>query len=147
MVVGSALYLDGQVIPCSAFRVAWNTGRHPRPFLIIENIPLISVGDAALMAINKTLAVEELIDVELQSFGGSEIIAIEIHVIGEIVQSRHQTMVSVERALRGERPDEGVVKQGIGIRGGSSYPEDRGISAHRGIAHPLGHRERDAIAG
>src|ERR1051326_329587 len=124
MVVGSSLHLDSHVIPCTAFRIAGNTCRHPRAFLIIEDVPLISVSDAALMAKDETHAVEELIDIKLQPFGGSEIIAIEIHVIGEIVQSRNQAMIAVECALRGERPDQGIVKQGIGIRGGSSYPED-----------------------
>src|SRR5579864_2738717 len=139
MVVGSALYLDGQVIPCAAFRIAGNTCRHPRAFLIIENVPLISVGDSALMAIDETHSVEELIDIELQTFGGAKIIAVEIHVVSEIVESWNQTVIGVERTLRGIRTDQMIVEQGIGIRGGSSDPENGGISAHRGVAHALGH--------
>src|SRR5579872_6279555 len=130
MIVGSALHLDGQVIPCAAFRITGNTCGHPRAFLIIENVPLISVGDSALMAVDETHAVEELIDIELQTFGGAKIIAVEIHVVSEIVESWNQTLVSVERALRGKRSDQRVVKQGIGIRGGSSDPEHGCVAAH-----------------
>ncbi len=84
VVVRRPLHFDRKVIPGIAVRKTRNTRWDPLPLLIIKDIPLVPVGYPALVTINETHALEELIDVELQSLGQVEIISIEIHVVSEI---------------------------------------------------------------
>jgi len=84
VVVRCSLHLKRNVVPGIVVGKAWNTRCNPNPLLIVPNIPLVPVCDAALVTKNESHVAEELINVEFQGLGQIEIVSVEVHVVGEI---------------------------------------------------------------
>ena len=96
-------------------------------------------GDATFMPEDKSHITEELVDVELQRFRQVEIVAVEIHVVSEVVDRRDQRLIIVRYPLRRGCPDEVVVPQRIGVRRTSTHPVHGRIAAQRRRAYALCH--------
>jgi hypothetical protein len=147
MIVGSPLHFDCQMIPGIALRVAGDARRSPHALLIIKNVPLVPAGQAALVAKDESHIVEKLVDVKLQSLWKTEIVSVEVDVVSEVMQGRHQLLICVRQALRRGGPDQVVVPQPVRERSLSSDIKFRGVTAHRRRTDVLAHPERDSVAG
>ena len=147
MIVRGPLYLDRQMVPGIVVRMTGNARRNPVGILSVPNIPLVSACDAALVAKNEAHAAEELIDIKLQRLRDPEVISVEIHVIGEVVERRNYRLVAIRHTLRRAGADQLVVPQRVGVRSSASDPKHSRLTADRRRSNPLGHREIDPIAG
>src|SRR5579884_1032491 len=63
--VRGALHVQGQMIPRVAHRVAGHTAGDPMPTGVAPSIPFMPAINAALMAPNVRLSVDELVDIKL----------------------------------------------------------------------------------
>src|SRR6266849_5932107 len=146
LIAGSARYLKGQVVPGIVVGVTGNAGGNPFRVSIVPDGPVVPVSDAALVAPDKAHTVEELINVELQRLGKSEVSAIEVHVIGEVVVVVHFVVILIGHALRGEVPNQVIVKKGITVGRSPANVKLGGFSAHGRGLDVLGHGITDSIA-
>src|SRR5258708_4543389 len=111
IVVRCPLYVDRQMIPGVALRLARNTGGRPLLVLVVVDVPFVPARNTTFVAKDETLVVKELVDVKLQSLRKSQIISIKVNVVGEVMQSGDQRMLRVGHALRGGRANQEVVPQ------------------------------------
>src|SRR5229473_2993225 len=147
LIAGSARNLNRQVIPGIVVGVTGNAGGNPFRVSIVPDGPVVPVSDAALVAPDKAHAVEELINVELQRLGKSEVGAIEVHVIGEVVVVVHLVVILIGHALRGEIANQVIVKEGIAVGRSPTNVKFGGFSAHGRGFDVLGHGKRNSITG
>lgn len=95
------------MIPIIFLGVACGAARLPMLPVVDRDVPPVrAIGNAALMSPDERLAVDKLIDVELQRLCFGEIGPVEINVVSEIVQGLIQRMVSIGQVLRGKIADE-----------------------------------------
>ena len=107
--------MNGQMIPLVVLWPAANPCRMPFLFWIVPNVPLISASDPALVSPNVRLAVQELIDIELQGLRGVQVFGEEINVVHKIVRIGINAIVTVRHSLRRELADQVVIPKYVGI--------------------------------
>src|SRR5258706_6861101 len=146
LIAGSACNLKRQVIPGVVVWVAGNAGGNPFRVNVVPNLPLVPVSDETLVAPDEAHAVKELVDVELQRLGGSEVRAVKVHVVSEVLVRIHLVMIGIGHALRGEIADQVIVKQGVTVSGGPADVVFGRLSTHGRGFDVLGHGVRDSIA-
>src|SRR5438309_3403231 len=104
-VVGSALELNDDVVPGVAGWIARDAGGNPLRVDVIPDSPHLAVHDLALGPKVIAGVVEELSDIELDVFRETEVGAVEVGVVREIVDGFGEGVVFVGQALRGAIAD------------------------------------------
>ena len=117
LIVRGALDLKNEMVPGICHRIAGNASRMPLLAGIVPDVPLVAPSDPAFMSPNVGVAVNELVDIELQRLRDAEIFDVKIDIVGEVVEVGDDRMVGVGHALRGEVPDQVVVPEDIGVVG------------------------------
>src|ERR1700690_2495075 len=110
---------------------------------IVPYVPLLPAGNPAFVSPDERLAVKELIDIEFQRLGNTQIRRVEIDVVGEIVHIRNDGVVVIREALGREITDQVIVPQRIGIDGLPSHIHAGGIPTLRRRRDPLRHPPRN----
>src|SRR5579864_200498 len=131
MAIGSALHLNGQMIPLIVERIARHSGRMPFLPRIVPNVPLIAARNAAFVSPNVRFAVDKLIDIELQGLRRVDVIAKKIYVIDKVVRLGVNAVVAIRKALRRERPDQEIIPERVRVRRLASDAELHGFAAER----------------
>src|ERR1700687_2831011 len=90
---------------------------------VVPNIPHMRTFNPALGTPSESHAIEKLVDIKLQRLRHIEVAAVEIHVVGEVVKCRYESMARVGKPLRREVADQVVVPEYIRIRLGSADVE------------------------
>ena len=85
MIVRGALDLQNEMVPGIGKGVARYASRVPCLTGIIPDVPLIATRYPAFMPPNVGIAINKLVDIELQRLGGAKIIGVKIDIVGEIV--------------------------------------------------------------
>src|ERR1700733_12468154 len=97
------------MVPRVVHGITGNSGRMPFLTLIIPDVPFVPSGDTAFVPPDVRLAVNELIDVELERLRHAEIGYVEIHVVGKIVDIRNKGVIGIGKTLRGKITDQVIV--------------------------------------
>src|SRR5207302_7786645 len=79
------------------------------------HIPLMPSSDTALVTPDERFSAEELVDIELQRLGSSDVVGVEPNVVSEVVQARNQRLFCIGQALGREVADQVIVPQRVGI--------------------------------
>src|SRR5581483_1853948 len=117
------------MVPSAALRMARNTCRYPLALRVIPNVPLASARNTTFMPEDETHPPEELIDVELQSLRHTEIVSIEIHIVGKVVDRGDDGLIAVVHPLGRVLSDQMVVPKGVGVWRATSHPINRRVPA------------------
>src|SRR5690348_13596229 len=118
--IGGTLYLDREMVPCVALRIAGDPTGHPMLAAVAPGIPLMATVDAALVAPDVGLPTDELVDIEFQRLRVAGVSDPEIHVISEIVERRNQGLAEVRQPLRGEVADQVIVPEDVSPLSGTT---------------------------
>src|SRR4029077_4913154 len=113
--VRGSLHLNREVIPRILIRVAGNTGWHPLCVDVVPDIPFVSTRNPALVSPRKAHTVEELVYVELKSLRSTQIAAVEVDVVGEAMESRYQSVISVGHTLGRKISNQMVIPEDVGV--------------------------------
>jgi hypothetical protein len=100
------------MVPGTIVGIASDTCGMPLLPGVVPDIPVMASPQSALMSPNIGLSVHKLIDVKLQRLRRGNIVAVEIRVINEIVNSR-QLRDSDSLSLRGKVANQVVVPQPV----------------------------------
>src|SRR4029077_3391125 len=130
------------MVPRVVYRIAGNAGREPFLPLIVPNIPFVPARNAAFMSPDKGLAVDKLVDVELQRLRNAYVGCIEVDVVREIANVWYDRTTGIGETLRREISDQVLVPEHIGIDGLAAHIHARRTRAQRWRRHTFGHRPR-----
>src|SRR5712691_7351259 len=103
------------MVPGIVHRIAGHTCRNPFLTWIVPDVPLVSSNNPAFVAPNERLAIDELIDIELQRLGGADIGSKKIDVIGKVVDVGNNCVTSIGKTLRGKITDQVIVPERVGV--------------------------------
>src|SRR5581483_734786 len=129
MIVGRALRLDRQMVPCIADGIAGNAGLIPVLAGVVPNVPLMATCGSALVAPDELFPADELVDIKLESLRKFNVLHEEINVIGEVVIFGNDRMVGVVNILGREITNQVVVPQDVSPLNGSAAIDGLGREA------------------
>ena len=88
------------MVPRIVYGITGNSGRMPFLPWIVPDVPFIPSDNPAFMPPDEGLAIDELIDIELQRLGDAQIRRVELDVVGEIVEIGSNGMTGIVQTLR-----------------------------------------------
>src|SRR6202011_1400267 len=97
------------MVPRIVKRFAGSLGGDPSTIDVVPNPPDLAVDHLALRAEHEAEAIEELTDVELNIFGELQVGAVEVGIVGQIMNRGNDGVAGVRQALRGTVADQVVV--------------------------------------
>ncbi len=103
------------MVPGFRHWIASHAGGMPGLAGIVPDVPLIASGDPAFVAPNIGIAIDELVDVELQCLRNADILHVKIDVVGKVVKVGDDRVVVVGHALRREVSDQVVIPKHIRV--------------------------------
>ncbi len=103
------------MIPLVVLWPAANSGRVPCLFRIIPNVPLVAASDAALVPPDVRLAIQKLVDIELQGLRGSQVLRKKVNIIDKVVGVGVDAVAWIPHSLRRELADQVVVPKYIRV--------------------------------
>jgi len=115
LVVGRARDLNDEVVPGIHVWIARNAGGNPSVIGIVPDVPFMAVLDTALVTPRESHAVKELVHIKLKRLRQTGVAAVEIHVVGEVVERWDQGVAAVGKPLGREVANQMVVPKNIGI--------------------------------
>src|SRR6266481_3243003 len=128
MVVRRTLHLDDEMVPRIVHRIAGHTRRNPFLTWIVPDVPFVSSHNPAFMSPDERLAIDELIDIELQRLGGTDIGRIERNVVSKVVHVGNNRAIGIGKTLRGKITDQVIVPERVGVESLSANVHTRGVS-------------------
>src|SRR5215469_7819195 len=101
------------MVPGVVDRIAGRARGNPSPVRVVPYIPLVSPGDAALLAPDQFETVEIHADIKFQHLGSRNIRREEVRIVSEVVYCRQQGMIAVGHSLCGTLSNDRVAEKDV----------------------------------
>lgn len=119
------------MVPGVVLWVARNAGRNPFLVDVVVDVPFVAAGDAALMSPDERFSEGELVDIELESLRGRNVLRVKIDVVYEVMKIGDEGVTAVRNSLRRKAANEVIVPKNIGVGARTADVVLGGFSAHR----------------